>query len=90
VSWLARWWEIFLEYNIKFVHIEGQKNIITNVLSWNLLERVEVKQKSDTLHESMLSDTLIPTMHVKTARVQGKLHFNYDDNKEFSKTFDFL
>jgi Integrase zinc binding domain len=60
------------------------------MLSWNPLRRVEVKQKSDALCKSMLSDTPTPTMHVKTITVQGKLHFNYDGNKEFGKIFNLL
>jgi hypothetical protein len=29
-------------------------------------------------------------MHVRTTIVQGKLYFNYDGDKEFSKTFNLL
>jgi beta-lactamase class D len=38
----------------------------------------------------MLSDTSTPTMHVKTVGVQSKLCFNYNSDKEFSKTFNLL
>jgi hypothetical protein len=30
---LVRWWETFAEYNVEFQHIEGQWNIVTDVLS---------------------------------------------------------
>jgi hypothetical protein len=30
---LVRWWEIFSEYNMEFVHIERQRNIVADALS---------------------------------------------------------
>lgn len=35
---LIRWWEVFAKYNVKFEHIEGQKNIVADALSRSPLD----------------------------------------------------
>jgi RNase H-like domain found in reverse transcriptase len=49
---LARWWEIFSEYNMKFTHIAGQTNIVADALSRNPID-VET-QVNATMEEGRL------------------------------------
>jgi RNase H-like domain found in reverse transcriptase/Reverse transcriptase (RNA-dependent DNA polymerase) len=49
---LARWWEIFSEYNMKFTHIAGQTNIVADTLSRNPID-VET-QVNATMEEGRL------------------------------------
>jgi Integrase zinc binding domain len=49
---LARWWEIFSEYNVEFVYIEGQHNIVTDALSHNPINTEE--QVNASMEEACL------------------------------------
>jgi hypothetical protein len=49
---LTRWWEIFSDYNIEFVHIKGQRNIVMDALfrnPINIEEQVNASMEEEHL-----------------------------------------
>jgi transposase InsO family protein len=70
---------VFSEYNVKFEHITGQKNIVADALSRNPLGEEPPKQHASTQ---------IP--QVNATIVKGKLRFDYKDDKEFGTTWEML
>jgi 3-methyladenine DNA glycosylase Tag len=82
-SRLTRWWETFVEYNVKFEHIKDQKNIVADALSRNTQEEERSDKMADTLHESMLFNA---SSHLQAVSMD-KLKFKYEGDHEFTKTY---
>jgi hypothetical protein len=95
VSWLARWWEIFSEYNVRFEHIAGQKNIVADALSRNLIvgegssKMAGVLPKSVNSH-SQTCNSMLPAApptanEINVAIINEKFKLDYTGDKEFGK-----
>ena len=67
---LARWWEVFAEYNVEFQHIKGKTNIVADALS-----RSPIECRADTMEQA----------HVFVTMVQQQMRFEYGGIKNLQQ-----
>jgi hypothetical protein len=70
---------------VKFQHIEGQKNIMTDTLSRSTQEEERSGKIVDVLHGSILSITSQPQCNMVI--IGEKIQFDYEKDTEFEKTY---
>lgn len=67
---LIRWWEVFAEYNVKFEHVEGQRNIVADALSQSPVTE-KLSKAAESIHLATASESLVYAMKTQDGERVG-------------------